>query len=758
MTTDIQITPSRRLTRDGLDPAVTALLESVRHRIRRYVWIEGAALVVVAMGVSFWVSLGIDWLFEPPASVRILLLAGVAALAGYIVLKMLILRLSVPLFDRRMALLLERRFSRFGDTLVTAVELADNPEHAVAFNSEMLALTGEMARRRAGTIDLDELFNAGPLLRAVVAAAACVLSVVVFAAAMPDALGVWSRRVLALSPELWPRYTHLVIEGFEDGVAKVGRGGSFDVLVKADASMAIPRFVQLRYQSDDGARERVNMSREGDALASGDPFQPFNHTFRRVLSPYTFDVVGGDHRLRELRLEVVDNPTITEMTLVCRFPAYLERSPRDLPVTGVMLVPYGTEMTLHARTNKDLVRAGVEPAGEVDASQGGALELEASADDPRAFSLELGQLVGDRSLLLTLLDTDGIRSREPVRLVLVAVVDESPEVDVRTRGIGSAITPLARVPLEGKIRDDYGIARSWFQYTIDEAEPQSRELAEAPRSRPEVEVNEAFEARDLDLVPGSKLTLVLKAEDTYALTENANVGSSHRFTLDVVTPEALLALLQSRELNLRRRFETVIVELTESRDSLARLEQTAPAEAEDAEGAESDSSAQSTTAQESDQQRALALARLRAERALQNAKKNAGETLGLAESFEQIHDELVNNRVDTDELKTRLRDGIASPLRQIAEEMFPEFERRLEILKDSLGDSKAGGTALNQTQRQADMILIAMQQVLQRMLELESFNEVVDLLRGIIDAQKDVHERTIERRRQGLRELLEEEP
>ena len=49
-----------------------------------------------------------------------------------------------------------------------------------------------------------------------------------------------------------------------------------------------------------------------------------------------------------------------------------------------------------------------------------------------------------------------------------------------------------------------------------------------------------------------------------------NVGSGEQWLLDVVTPEQLRALLESRELVLRQRFESIMQEMTETRDVLAR--------------------------------------------------------------------------------------------------------------------------------------------------------------------------------------------
>jgi hypothetical protein len=49
-----------------------------------------------------------------------------------------------------------------------------------------------------------------------------------------------------------------------------------------------------------------------------------------------------------------------------------------------------------------------------------------------------------------------------------------------------------------------------------------------------------------------------------------------------------------------------------------------------------------------------------------------------------------------------------------------------------------------------------MKRVLDRMLELESYNELVDLLRGIVTEQEALREETLRLQREKLRELLEE--
>ena len=53
----------------------------------------------------------------------------------------------------------------------------------------------------------------------------------------------------------------------------------------------------------------------------------------------------------------------------------------------------------------------------------------------------------------------------------------------------------------------------------------------------------------------------------------------------------------------------------------------------------------------------------------------------MAEAIDDICRQLSNNRIDTEELKLRLGQGIAEPLHKVAGQMFPELERRVERSK-----------------------------------------------------------------------------
>src|SRR3972149_2176509 len=159
---------------------------------------------------------------------------------------------------------------------------------------------------------------------------------------------------------------------------------------------------------------------------------------------------------------------------------------------------------------------------------------------------------------------------------------------------------------------------------------------------------------------------------------------------------------------------------------------------------------------QADADRAPPRRRLRVAGALQNVTQSAHEVLGLAEAFDDLHEQLENNRIDNVDLKNRLREQIAQPLRRLGEDSMRQLEAQLQLTNDQISDPQAGAAALADAMRLSDGVLVQMQQILDRMLELESYNEVVALLRGIIEDQRTINERTKQQQADRLKDLLED--
>lgn len=731
---------------------VSRKVRLLRWLVRSYVLLDGLAAVLLVAGVAFWIGLGLDWTFEPSPTARVLMWALTAVAAVVVGTRYLFGPLSVRLSNTNLALLLERNFPDLKQSVITTVEAADGKRATPHGDDRLLANTSQEAAQRLGGARLLDIFKFRPLLWKTGVAAALTLSIVAFSSMQSEAFAFWLQR-LQLTEQPWPRRVALSVIGFSeiDGMNQVNVARDDDYELQVMASIRddheAPERVEIRYRLADGRRGRDTMTRIGKAVPGRDDGQLFRYQFKKVAADLKFDLVGGDDRLRGLQLHVVERPQIVRMLLQCEFSNYLQRTPQTIPVSGRVELPEGTQAICRLESNKPLRSVRVhDPASQQD------LKATIEASNDREFNLSIQVNQDDRVLLVTMLDADGVENREPYRVVISPVLDQPPEVSVQLRGIGSAITPQAKIPFVGSVTDEYGLTTAWYEYQIDKSAPEQRPLQTQPNGRLELRdlgefdlaiTDSATNRQLVELKPGQQLSLSLKSNDAYDLNGESHTGSSQRIMLDVVTASELRSLLEKKELALRQRFESIFEKMTGTRELLDRMKSAS---------SESDADGADTAGAERLRERD----RLRVSGSLQNVVQLSYETLGVADSIEDIVGELVNNRVDSEELTQRLLEGIAQPLREIGGELMPQLEVRLQELQSAIAAQDALEQPLTAAKLQGDEVLDAMQSVLDRMLELESYNELVELLRGIVAEQQQLQEETKQQRRAKLRSLLED--
>ncbi|MCA9237496.1 MAG: hypothetical protein KDA44_18605 [Planctomycetales bacterium] len=731
--------------------SVARTISRLRWLVRGYVWLEGLFALAIVAGAAYWIGLLLDWLFEPTPAVRFLLWLGAGAATAWALYRYIFRRTFAKLPDASLALLIERQYPSLREGLVTTVQAGDGRRRE-GYHPQLIAQTSRTAEEAVGSIRLGQVFNRRPLAVKGLLALVAVGSIALFAWQAPEAYSFWGER-MAFSRDLWPRENHISVAGFdrEQRVreVRVARDSTFEVLVAAsiDDGFVAPEEVEIRWRrASDGLGSRDPMLKVGEAVAGRDTAQQFRYEFK-VTSDIEFDVIGGDDRIRNLRLVAVERPAVSSAALEINYPEYLDRLPRRIALSKRAELPEGSWGVCNVEATKPLASARV-----YDPSLQQELPWTIDPADPTQLSFPLTANQGDLKLAISLVDTDGVESLSPYGLAVSVVPDEPPELSVQLRGIGTAVTPQARIPVAGTVTDDYAVRDVWFEYQVDAAAPERRPLEGIAAGFPRLKITESFDLAEDDpdseqplvaLKPGQRLAFRLQADDYYDLDDKLHAGVSQRFLLDVVTPSQLRALLEKRELGLRQRFEAITEKMTGVRDLLERIE---PPVAD-----------ASPADEESESARQLRRDLSRISGAGQNATQMAFETGGVAQGFEEILAELINNRVDTDELRNRLEDGIAAPLRVIADDQLPELQRLLaEHLQAHQARAEGAVDTLAATKIQADAIMEAMQAVLDRMLELESYNELIDLLRGIVSEQQQINDATKQQQRDKLRRLLEE--
>jgi hypothetical protein len=79
----------------------------------------------------------------------------------------------------------------------------------------------------------------------------------------------------------------------------------------------------------------------------------------------------------------------------------------------------------------------------------------------------------------------------------------------------------------------------------------------------------------------------------------------------------------------------------------------------------------------------------------------------------------------------------------------------LELLKQALDNRDDVLPRLDQTQQQVEVTIQHLEAVLAAMLKLETFNEALELLRGIIKDSEDIQQKTKNERKKKLIEGLQ---
>ncbi|NOX56921.1 MAG: hypothetical protein GXP27_21265 [Planctomycetes bacterium] len=259
---------------------------------------------------------------------------------------------------------------------------------------------------------------------------------------------------------------------------------------------------------------------------------------------------------------------------------------------------------------------------------------------------------------------------------------------------------------------------------------------------------EKFPVAPLDLSVGQKLTLTVIAKDGDTLN-GPHTSHGEKYAFRIVSTEELLSILYQRELNLRQRFEQALTEMKQVRETLerhaARLQ--TPASRPDGSGR----SGSSRAADSPDERSAVSTT---TDRALQTVRKDANESAEIELAFRDIRDEVVNNAVQTSQMLERLDERIIAPLQRINSDLYPAVDQALGLLRLATENGRPLREPLDESIRRLTALIARMEQVLQEMHKLETFQEVLETLKAIIRQQRELAEKTKSQHKKQLIEKL----
>ncbi|MCC9655491.1 polyketide synthase [Rhodopirellula halodulae] len=580
----------------------------------------------------------------------------------------------------------------------------------------------------------------------------------------------------------------------------------------------VPDVCTVSYVDDAGNRGQSNLRRVGRVQDGYQSFVLDGPPLTSLAESVTMTIRGLDDRLLDYRIEAVDPPAIAEMELAIRYPNYLRifdaggadpnSEDQVLAYQAGFRIREGSSLTLRGTSSKPLGAVDVStssdqtaanlPSSEVvgdgtdreDQSEPAMPSVRIS-DDRMSFEWSVNDLREPTSVRLVPRDETGISAQASYRYFIGVVRDQVPETTMSMKGIGSSITPIAILPIQATAKDDYGVESLSLTMalraasdgsdsdTTGDEEAAMKQHTVAPELDRDGNSEWTFDLRDLAddgtipaPEPGASLQIFTTAKDRFDLAE-PHVVRGEVVRLEVVTPETLLATLERRELEFRSRLEQAIDETRRLRQSLVAVQSDAlnvlKEDADAGDGGESDDASENESSNgDEDELRARQRVQLRIRQAELQASKSTEELAGIVVGLEDLLLEMIQNRVDSVDRRERLETGVRDPLSAVVTEPLPRLKRQITSMERILmsegesGDSAGSNgdsvadmtTAANDAIATTDEVLLSLSAVLEKMLDLESFNEILDLVRGLISDQEELIEETEETRNQQVQDLF----
>lgn len=723
----------------GYRRSVIERLAHVRRRMRGQLIVEGFAWVLGTIVVLAASSLVYDRFVRPDMSIRtVLLVIGIAAL-GFIAIRRLYRPLTLKIDDLDLAELLERRQKGTGERVANVLLLPQLEAQDPSVSPAMIRAAVHDDFAALQKVDLQASFDNARRRNMWLLVLGLLVPAIALCIANPAMASLWARRWFAGAEIRWPQQTYLNVAGLGDSpVLHVPRGEA--VLLEIDSQPTFESYAgywkltgrgePLLIESKDRPVSHnpdsvlLRLTLADGTLRQGTFTQFSSGRFRYELPPLfdtaTFGITGGDDWFGPVQIEPIDRPTVEGLTITAHVPGRSdpETYRADEAEKQLLFLP-GTKLEMMLGSNQPLTAAravvsGTELSRDLVRRPDQRYQLDWELKEPVTFEF---QLKGD----------SGLESK-PYFLTFGILNDRPPRLTLRSSGVGRRITPVARVPLHLRAIDDFGVAEISLEleetHLVDSKPVTSsheplKEIFDTDSTGPlPLDVGREPEVgiTEFNLNPGTTIRFRAKASDACVL--QTQTAESRWLTLQVVSADELFYEILTRQREQRTRFSKALEMAKDANDALVKVVK--PSEASPI------------------------------VRSHQTMTRQVWQVAG---QLDATLTEMTLNDLSNAAARELLQTSVIQPLRELHDRPLAEQLKKLSSLTQ--GDNIDEDRREQVIESQAELIK-QMQRILDQMSQWESFVDVVNQLRHVINSQNVIRESTEEMQKKQIKDVFDE--
>jgi hypothetical protein len=180
----------------------------------------------------------------------------------------------------------------------------------------------------------------------------------------------------------------------------------------------------------------------------------YSYTFRNLQQNTPFVITADQYNSREYTIKILPKPIILSFDVLADYPAYLGRKAEIMSNTGDLTVPAGTKLTWKFYT-RDTRKLQFRIGGKLS---------EIVAENTNTFTVSSRMMTG--SPYSVIIGNEYFKSRDSLSYLVNVIPDLYPSISVEE--IKDSVYDN-RLYYQGTIKDDYGLTRLVFAWTLKKA-------------------------------------------------------------------------------------------------------------------------------------------------------------------------------------------------------------------------------------------------------------------------------------------------